>query len=261
MQIEKFILLSLLTVSVLSQLTPQPFSWTQGGRDWLGMCATGLSQTPIDLPESATNPFQPEFVPIDNVQFSEIYVSSTPSPFSLFNSTGFLIYLVSGTGTVLVNGDYFEGNLVQTHIHVPGVHVFDGVRYPAEIHLFFVPTGNDTSYDHLEMGLRVRLGDSNPFFDALINEEPLDFEQLLSGILDDYYFYTGSGDVPTPDCVEPVAWVLPTAVIEASYDQIEYYNQRYVEDLSFSQGRGAYRELQPLNGRTIYRATPMVQEE
>ena len=222
------------------------------------MCATGQSQTPINLPESPTNPLQPEFVPIDNVQFSEIYVSSTPSPFSLFNSSGFLLYPAAGTGSVLVNGDWFEGNLTQTHIHVPGAHVFDGVRYPAEIHIFLTPTSNETSYNHLEIALRVKLGSRNPFFDALINQEPFDIDQLLNGVLDDYYFYTGSSDVPTPDCVEPVAWVLPSTVIEAAYDQIDYYYERYVRDFDFAQGHGAMRDLQQLNGRTIYRATPAV---
>lgn len=56
-------------------------------------------------------------------------------------------------------------------------------------------------------------------------------EQLLSGVLDEYFFCTGS------PCVELVTWVLPTTAVKASYDQIEHYNQRYVEDL------GAYKEL------------------
>lgn len=256
MQISKSILLCVLAVCVLSQLTPQPFSWAQGGHDWLGMCATGLSQTPIDLPESPTNPLQPEFASIDNVQFSEIYVSSDSSPFSLFNSSGFFVYPATGTGSVLVNGDWFEGNVTQTHIHAPGAHVFDGVRYPAEIHIYLTPTSNETNYHHLEIALRVRQGNPNPFFDALINQESFNIDQLLNGILDDYYFYSGSSDVPTPDCVEPVAWVVLSTAVEASLDQIDYYSERYVDDYDFAQGHGAMRDLQPLNGRTIYRVTP-----
>ena len=248
----------ILVLGATSQQTPLPFTFAEGGRDWLGLCVTGQEQSPIDIPESPDNLPLPALVTIDNTVFSEVYVSSEISPFSQINATGFLLFPISGSVSAMLNGTWLEGSLTQTHVHTPGMHLFDGVRYPAEIHI--VASVNETDYHELEIALRVRYGsDRSPFFDALINQEPVDIEGLLAGYLDDYYFYNGSMDVPVRDCEEGSAWIVTTAFIEATWDQITYFTEKYVDDLSFSNGRGAVRAVQPLNDRVIYHVEPQAE--
>lgn len=257
-QMRAVVLLAVSIALCASQSMPAPFSFATGGREWGGLCATGDSQSPIDIPTVPTNPLQPVEVPSDSNDFSALTFSADQQPENQFSSGGFLLYPAAGTISATVNGVYFEGALAQFHFHMPGVHLFDGMRYPVEMHLVFNPTLNDTGITSLEVAIRFVEGPSNDFVDSVTNQQSLDLMAVMqgTGVIDDYYFYSGSNDVPVPDCLENVYWVVPSYILTMSPAQVQYYSSRYVDDLSFANGHGAYREVQPLNGRTIYRVTP-----
>ena len=42
----------LLLTLLFNKSTAQSYNYNQNGRDWTGACATGLYQSPIDLPSS-----------------------------------------------------------------------------------------------------------------------------------------------------------------------------------------------------------------
>jgi carbonic anhydrase len=104
-----------------------------------------------------------------------------------------------------------------------------------------------------------KVGKPNPFLQSLIEEDgEVSIASIIpsSGVVDDYYYYSGSVDLPWPDCWEPVTWYIPNYVVEASAAQIDYWTERYVQDLSFSNGKGSARDVQPLNNRTVYHFIP-----
>ena len=134
----------------------------------------------------------------------------------------------------------------------------DGVRYPLELHVAFPPSNNSTDLQAVIVGFFFQEGQANPVLQAMIDLRSVDLSLLLppGGVIDDYIAYIGSRGAPLPDCVEPQLYLFPNYILEASPEQVAYWTDRYVTDLSFSNGRGDVRDIQPLNGRTISHIVP-----
>jgi carbonic anhydrase len=139
---------------------------------------------------------------------------------------------------------------------VPAEHTFNGLRYPLELHMTYVmnhPSGN--IYSGISFFLLYQEGREDPFLEDLINENhtTIDVSPVFpsNGIVDDYYYYTGTVNLPWPDCW-PLSWVMPNYILEASPTQIQYFNELYIKNLTFSDGRGIIRALQPLNDILVY---------
>lgn len=248
-----------MVIGVVALGSAQTFSFRSGGLDWTGMCASGQSQTPIDLPMSPSNPSQSSVQTIvlgTSSDFTAVEYSSTPQPYSSFESAGFQLYNALGSVSAVLGGTQFQGELAQFHFHAPGMHTFDGLRYPVELHLVFTPSNDtDPGVVGLEIAVRFIEGGRSALVDAVISQGTIDLSPIVSE-LEDYYYYSGSFEAPTPDCLERDLWVVPSVVLELSQSQVMFLRGRDMPGLRDLVGHEAYREPQALNGRTIFHVVP-----
>lgn len=232
----------------ITDLSRFPFSFAQEGRNWTGECASGTRQSPIDL---INTPDIPVTVVTDtSLAFT---INTTRQAFQVYEDFGMLLYLGQATIQGRFNATVFDGSLFQFHVHAPADHEIDGMKYPLELHLAFTPT-DSSDLQALLVGFFFREGQTNSLLQAIIDMQDFDLNVLLpsDGVIDDYIYYIGSRGAPLPDCVEPQLYLFPNYILEAAPDQIAYFDDRYINDLGFSNGNGDIREIQPLNGRTIY---------
>ena len=258
-----------LFTSVLNGYTDFLFDWVgvdynQQGRDWPGTCATGQAQSPIDINETPDDPASLQIVTVSNSSYTPILFKNGPIDVYLQNNNYFPVYWTfAGTLSQQVLDLDIQQVLAMLLFQTPAEHTLNGVRYPLGVQLIYagavaggMMTGGYQVYIFIQEGAR------NPALDQLINEEPLDVSYFLpeGGLLDDYFFYMGSYNMPVPDCVENMPWVISNYVMEASADQIAYFQDEFINDPTFSGGLGNIRELQPLNGRTVYHFIPTPDE-
>lgn len=251
-----------MTVSKNGLIDPEAnyasFNFAEEGRDWTGLCATYRYQTPIDISDTYSNL---QIVTAENSTFREYRAITPPMPRSeLFVQTeaGLLIYWLSFTTIQQeVFGRIQTQSLLEVHYMVPAEHTFNGLRYPLELHLVYaLSLPDERIVAGVNFILLFREGRTDPFLDDLLNANntTVDVSPLFppGGVVDDYYYYTGDLNLPWPDCWGPFVWVMPNYILEASPEQIQYFNDLYINDLSFSNGRGMIRALQAANGRPVY---------
>ena len=235
-----------------------PFSFSEEGKDWTGLCTTGRYQSPIDISDDYSNL---QIVTAANSTFRELQVSTPPIPrsnLSLQMVQGLLVYwLFSTTIEQEILGAVIRQTMLESHVTVPAEHTYNGLRYPLELHVVYAlshPDGNIVA--GMNLFILYKEGRADPFLADLINPNrtTIDLTSVFpaSGVVDDYFYYIGSVDVPWPECWEPIAWYMPNYILEASPEQIQYFSDPVIKDLSFDNGKGVIRALQPLNDRAIY---------
>jgi carbonic anhydrase len=244
----------------LVDIEPQypPFNFFQEGRDWQGLCATAPLQSPIDISDAYSNL---QIVTAANSTFREFRtITPTVEKSGIYqqNVQGLIVdWLFSTSFEQEIFGSMITQTMYEVHFTVPAEHTYNGLRYPLELHVVYglsQPDGNVVP--GVNIILLFREGRAHPFVEDFINSNrtTIDLTSLFpsSGVVDDYYYYVGSVDVPWPDCWTPLSWFLPNYILEASTEQIQYFNDFYINDLSFSNGRGVIRALQPLGNRPTY---------
>ena len=232
------------------------YDYFQQGRDWPGICAIGTSQSPIDINEYPEDPSLFQVVTPSNSTLRPVTFETELSDVYLQNNQYFPLYRTfRGNFWVVTNGIVNQQVLAQMMFHAPGETTVNGIRYPMGIQLTYsrVSAGG-FMLGGSQVYILVREGQSNPGLAQVIAQQPLDVKYFLppSLVLDDYYFYIGSFNLPVRGCPEGVGWYVSNYVIEGSSEQIAYFQDRFVNDHSFSGGLGNVRALQPQNGRTIY---------
>lgn len=232
------------------------FTFSYKGHDWSGICSSGRSQSPIDIVAStqlqvvsqANSSFTPLLVTLETVTRSEIYVQ---------NVQGLLAYFTAANSVTQYLYNFpISMRVMEYHPIVPAEHLLNGIQYPLGLVVITGISHFDNSIQAFQcLEILFKIGKSNPFLQSLIEETgEVSLSSLFppSGVIGDYYYYSGSVDLPWPDCWEPVTWYIPNYIVEASSAQIDYWSERYVQNLSFSNGRGSARDIQPLNNRTLY---------
>ena len=232
------------------------FTTLHGGRDWTGWCATGHLQSPIDIDEHSSDPARFQVVTEANSTFGPLRTRTQPIPMSQLDAEslpGFNVWLVYNT-ELEETALGLSHTLGDIRVLTPSEHTLNGVRYPLSLMLLYVLRQPDTNYfPSLLLQLLFQEGHSSPLIDALIsNEGEIDLSELFpsNGIVDDYFTYTGSSNVPVAMCREPYTWVIPNYILEASTEQISYWRTQYHSDT------GNARDLQPLGNRTIFHFVP-----
>jgi carbonic anhydrase len=234
------------------------FNFSQEGRDWQGLCATAPLQSPVDISDAypnlqivtaANSTFREFRVITPTVQKSEIYQ---------LNIQGMLVDWIFSTSLEQeIFGNMITQTMYEVHFTVPAEHTYNGLRYPLELHVVYGLNQPDNSVvPGVNIILLFREGRAHPFVEDFINSNhtTIDLTPLFpsNGVVNDYYYYVGSVDVPWSDCWFPFVWFMPNYILEASPEQIQYFNDIYINDLSFSNGRGVLRALQPLRNRPTY---------
>lgn len=233
----------------------QDFNYFQGGSDWDGQCVNSTEQqTPISLNSSTfslvsedQSHFRPIRLSIEPIG-GDFLVQNVSGTIDFYVMRGYAVYDVPGRG-------YFE-YILSVHVTAPAGHTVDGQRYPLELHIYLaVPRPDGQLFPSSIYIVMIREGTTaNPLLSGLIAGERVDLTTVFptSGVLNDYVYYTGSEDRPYPWCYKNIGIVVPNYVLEATREQIGYYEELYVTNLAFSGGRGNTRDIQPTL-RTIYR--------
>ncbi|CAG9321236.1 unnamed protein product [Blepharisma stoltei] len=239
------------------------YSWNyqQNGEDWEGTCATGSEQSPINIDQGDTSKLGDTYSML--VYYYGIVGSRT---------------VVNDGNTISLPGDYGyititdqKGNdrkFLTDHIefHMPSEHWFDG--YPSQMEVQVFHTIDDSDYtagfpSKAVVSIMIRPGDDNYFMAAIsLSKLPASGSNYtlaatsLVNLLDicdpydNYYFYHGS--LNKPDCNETYLWYVFETEQMVSFAQMNYFSLLWVEDTSFSEGKGNIRETQRLHGRTVY---------
>ncbi|WP_239375119.1 carbonic anhydrase [Snodgrassella gandavensis] len=242
---KKIILVLCLNLSLATLAMAEHAHWGYQGdnapENWGKMagaqtCATGKTQSPIDIFASKTNQKLPK------LKFNYRHANIN----KIANSGHSLHFYFSPNSTLTYNNKTYT--LVQFHAHEPAEHTINGVRYPLELHFVhqaadhsnlvvsvFVQEGKENSYFEKLAIFKQLAQNSNESTDILFNPEQL-FPHNHS-----YYRYTGS--LTTPPCSESVTWILFRQPITLSKAEIE--------DISHYLAKNNNRPIQPLNNRII----------
>lgn len=231
------------------------FDFSQGGEDWGPGCHQSIQESPIDIDQNFANYTE---VNEDNSAFVSLIVSNPPI------GDNFIEVDIAGTENFFVFRGTATWNLTKMartrqvlmdfHVTAPAEHPFNGQRYPLELHMRYGlprPAGLLSPMSYIAVWFEA--GDANPVIAEIIAKGEFDLSPLFpdSGVLDDYFYYTGSEDRPLPICYPDIGWVIPNYVLQASSTQIAYFESRYSENLAFAGGRGNIRDLRP-NVNPIY---------
>ncbi|MBO0982596.1 carbonic anhydrase [Rathayibacter sp. SD072] len=201
-------------------------------------CATGTRQSPIDLPTSITATGAP------------IEVAAQASEGEL-EDTGHTVQLADEGDGSSVSYDGASYELAQMHVHTPSEHTVDGVTAEAEFHFVH----QNEAGDRLVIGVLAEQGAASAAYDPFTTgaaeaaeagaeaDLDLDVAALLPASLD-HFAYEGS--LTTPPCTENVQWIVLTAPVQLSAEQLA--------DLD-SAHPGNTRPTQLLGNRVITRGT------
>lgn len=231
-------------------LTP-PFNYSQGGADWGPTChSTSQQQSPVDINQHPNNTDLYQEVNQDNSVFVPLVVSNAPI------GNNFIPIDVSGTTNFHVLAGELSWKftaispstqvLIEFHVVAPAEHTINGHQYPLEVHLHYgLPRPAGLLMMVAVVAIWFDVGEENPVIGQIIEGGNFDLRPLFpdSGVLDDYFYYTGTEDRPYPYCIGDIAWTIPNYVLTASQEQIDYFNNMYMNNATFAGGRGNNRAV------------------
>lgn len=220
--------------------TPAPAHWTYEGEEgpthWSELdpgyaACNGKQQSPVDL----TGANQKD---IANVVFHY-----QASKVNIINN-GHTIQVNYDTGSYIeVDGARYD--LLQFHFHAPSEHSINGKLADAEVHLVH----KDANGKLAVVGILINKGPANSaiqsFWDALptqagtLDKRTVDVKasDFLPAIQTTYRY---DGSLTTPPCTEGVKWIVMTAPITFSEEQLTSYTKIF---------EGSNRPVQAINGR------------
>lgn len=186
-------------------------------------CSVGEQQSPVDLP--ATAPAGGIDLTIDHGDLDETTADN-----------GHTVQMTFGAGgSVVADGTSYA--LQQVHHHAGSEHTVAGEDHPVEFHFVHRSDAGEL----LVIGVFGTEGAHNDAYGSLVAQRAgtVDVGRMLPA---DTAHWTYEGSLTTPPCTEGVRWVVLTAPVELSEDQIEALEDAHDDN---------HRPVQPLNGRTI----------
>lgn len=210
-----------------------PAHWAQLGAEFQG-CATGRSQSPIDIRNAAP-------APLPALEFS--YGRVAPS----IVNNGHTIQVNVRPGQSLRLGEHVY-ELVQFHFHTPSEERVNGKASAMVAHFVH----RDTEGRLAVVAALIEPGKPNPGLDAVLSHLParagetltvdgleLDLAALLPH---ERRYYDFDGSLTTPPCSENVHWMVLTRPVTVSPAAVRSFRKLFPSNA---------RPVQPLNGRTV----------
>ncbi|EYC12141.1 hypothetical protein Y032_0048g1633 [Ancylostoma ceylanicum] len=229
---------------------------------WTGTCSAGRSQSPVDLVLG-----EAEVVNFDSVNFNNYHLTG---PVDMDNSghsvavNGFLAWEQppSITGGNL-DTTYF---LRQLHFHWNSEHTFNGLHYPAELHLVHISDKYDPSLNMSLSGnvavvaVLFQVGDPEAALEGIENlfveenstetSENVSFSPSVLLPTDTRTFYRYSGSLTTPPCTEGVTWTIMAEPVLLTAEQLAALRGARSQDDPDEVHNS--RRIQSMNGRKLY---------
>jgi carbonic anhydrase len=227
------------------------YTYSDPNKDWSGVCASGMAQSPINLvaSEAVTSDTKPkikrgDFLPVD---------ATVKNAFA--NSA----WTKNAGHTILVDNidSYFQYNsvdykLLQFHLHTKSEHTLEGKQSDAEVHFVH----QNLKGELLVIGVMINEGSTSPNFLAQMAQNTKKDKGVntqvsisMSGILNDLNldatstpYWTWAGSLTTPPCSEGVTWIILKSPLTATASDISA--------IVAIEGANA-RPTQPLNGRVV----------
>ncbi|MFQ5468762.1 MAG: carbonic anhydrase family protein [Gammaproteobacteria bacterium] len=217
--------------------------WSYGGigapvywgelRDEFSTCGEGSSQSPIDISFANVAPL------------ADIQAKYLNSDLHVVNNGHAIQVDIDNGSSIVVDGKWYE--LLQFHFHSPSEHTIGGKAYPMVAHLVHKAADGQLGV----IGVMITIGKANALIEKIWANIPAhagekfdsDDQINTSGILPrDMSYFNYSGSLTTPPCTEGVNWMVLTAPITISQEQLDQFQALYT---------GTARPVQPLNGRNI----------
>lgn len=235
--------------------TNSDFNYFQGGADWTTHdCGTTTQQqSPINIQENPTD--NSTFLTVSEADnFGPVTVQNDyiGENFILRDAFGTLqFFVMAGSGYYEIPPVYSTNRiLLMFNVLAPAENLFNGYRYPLEIHLYYALSTPMRTLEVMSI-MAIWFEESevgNPVLDQIIQRGDFDLRPLFpeSGVLDDYFYYTGSESRPFPLCYINEGIYIPNYVLGATREQIDYFNNMYMNNSTFAGGRGNIRDIQPI---------------
>lgn len=201
------------------------------------LCATGLSQSPVNISNAILNPGPP------------LEFNYKNTPLNIVNN-GHTLQVNYEPGSYLKKGEE-SFQLLQFHFHTPSEHQVLKKPFDMEMHLVHKNKKNQLAV----VAVMLEVSDANPDLKSLWEYLPAEINHPVNksdisinalNILPDkreYLYYPGS--LTTPPCSEGVQWYILNKAIPVSKKQVSQFK----ELIDFNS-----RPVQPIHERKIYKA-------
>lgn len=243
----KYLLLVGVLVSPLLYAMDWNYSGTTGPQHWAQLnpayklCATGLEQSPIDIPATAllakTQSLQVHY-DLDREVLEEARSSIKMFPYQQknlwladANHETIEVMLAKPSGHNELIWQHKSYHLIQFHFHIPSENHMAGQVFPLEIH--FVNQAKDGTLAVVAAFFKV--GHANAALAKILAAVPtttsevnilpwhdLNVQALLPSNRSFYHF---KGSLTTPPCSEGVQWFVMQQPVELSAQQLERFMQ------------------------------------
>lgn len=220
--------------------------------DWDKMCKSqGEYQSPINIDTSITHKsseiMKENFFPL-NTNYTALAKQGK------FTTKTFLVQGNFGTLTInpLMGQAPRSFEAAQFHFHAPAEHLLNGYRHDLELHIVHQEKGKPSNMSVIGFFFRNN-GIRNPFIDQCIQslekESELDLNLVIPKEKMGVYLYEGS--LTTPPLFQGILWFLVSNLHSISSDQLDFFRNRWEANPEFAEGKGNYRDVQPLGKRSI----------
>jgi len=255
----------------LQRYFQKPTKWNNyHAETWDGLCATGKSQSPIDIKTKETSGLVMDDFGLD--QFSQWHYGGTTE-----NNGHTLKFTPKQDVNIKISGLKDIYKFAQFHLHwgytseVGSEHTIDGKAFPMELHFVHYNSKYKDIGEAIQnedglavLGVLFELSpydnpNLNPLLNAIPaiqkghweawNTYPQNFRKLLP--VDTKSFYRYQGSLTTPPCSEVVTWTVFHDKLPISERQLKALRtlSNYERFYLYS----TYRPVQELNGRTVFR--------
>lgn len=224
---------------ILSVVQAQTYSYFYQGLDWGGQCVTSASQSPIDLSTV-------ELRDQSNSNFQPLGIGYSKAAAKLVSDS--VSYRLLGAFGSLVTVDY-RATAKEVAFHAPSEHLVNGEHADLEMQIYHEVQGGNAV---VALAVLFIEGTYNAALGTLINSPAeVDLGLVFSGakLVRNYYAYKGSGT--TPYCEREVAWYVAAAQMTASKEQLDFFRNKWENNINFAGGNGNNRLPQPLNNRDV----------
>ena len=192
-----------------------PAMWGQL-RPEFKQCASGLNQSPIDIPRHA-------FLSRDWVR------NTWRSESGHFVVEGETVR-VDLSGKTLFEVDKKNYRVKQLYLHSPSEHQLSGLSYPMEIQLML----EGSSGVVLGVAAFVEIGEANPEFGKIVASlqggaisHPMEDLKVASLFPDDFSAYRYPGSLTVPPCTEGLSWNVLRTPVEFSAEQVMQFRKMF----------------------------------
>jgi carbonic anhydrase len=227
-------------------------SYTLGGSDWTGTCATGQRQTPINIVKDLVT---------DNTDVSITASLNDIVTGSITHSTSELkVTYTNGTLTYRSDQENTTWNVAQFHFHAPSEHTINNVSYALEMHTVFTLSTNSSILLVVGVLYETDTGAADDAFITSLNLTSISGATRtisnvdMSGLSDwvnSKKKYNYKGGLTTPTCDEAVEWMLVTEPRKINAAQLALFTSLWAGNAAFAGGRGNNRLIQATNRREV----------